>query len=437
MTNYLKKQNKLYITLSSILMCVFVFSEIANAQKGTKRSGISKSRRNSKSTSKVRSINKTTEQNTQTKESEKDISNITKYNCESLYNQCMNKKCYSDTNGRCACNNALKFEEADNECKYIYEACPLQSKSIIDTYKRNAKSDCSSFVISDLKNTKTALSNILAELTVCMQPKCRSKSREFLGCFDEDNFEKKLKTCEKVYSEASDVELLKSMFKDNMLVYKKKYCDEIYGTMKSDNECYLTIGIGPSFKTIKKTKEFKVGDSVICSENEFGTSLGESKFQKTRYVKDIVLTGVDILARGTSIAATVVGSKSETTSDKPEYVENGEFVKNPDGTKTFKGNGEYTAVYKGTGKTQSSMNAIDVMNLATDGLNGLVGSQHLGGAIEGVMMLKDGDFSYKGYCYVIKGSTVKELFEASDDYYYKLRWGEDWNSSMYSTESQK
>ncbi|MBR1544876.1 MAG: hypothetical protein IJ638_02960 [Alphaproteobacteria bacterium] len=75
------------------------------------------------------------------------------------------------------------------------------------------------------------------------------------------------------------------------------------------------------------------------------------------------------------------------------------------------------------------------MNLAMDGVNGLVGSQHLGGAIAGVMLLKEGDFSYQGHCYVIKGTNVKELFDASDDYYYKLRWGEDWNSSMYSKDS--
>ena len=38
-----------------------------------------------------------------------------------------------------------------------------------------------------------------------MRPKCKSKSNEFVGCFDEDNFEKKFKACEKVYSKAQDI----------------------------------------------------------------------------------------------------------------------------------------------------------------------------------------------------------------------------------------
>ena len=48
------------------------------------------------------------------------------------------------------------------------------------------------------------------------------------------------------------------------------------------------------------------------------------------------------------------------------------------------------------------------------------------------MALKEGDFKYSGYCYVIKDTTVKELFGASDDFYYKLRWDESWTSNMYA-----
>ena len=398
MYNILKKQNKYLLILNSILISFFLFSGEVIAEKSSKRSSSSRTKKSGRNSTKNSSQKneikvKITEPATENKSEEKsetakDTSNITKYNCEILYNKCMNKKCYSNTNGRCSCNEQTKFNIADNECKYIYNACPGLADNIVATFKRNAKSDCSNFVIAEMKETKTALSNILVDLKACMKPKCKSRSMEFLGCFDEDNLEKKLKNCEKVFANANDKNMLKEMFKDSLKDYKKKYCDEIYGTMKDDGECYLTIGFGPSFKDIKSKKEFKIGDNVFCSEEEFNAKLGESKHQKLRYAKEIALTGIDMVKGAANM---VMDIKAGNT------------------------------------------NAID---LTSQGLNTLVGSQHLGGAIEGVIMLKDGDFSYSGYCYVMKGTTVKELFGASDEYYYKLRWGEDWNTIMSSKDEE-
>ncbi len=390
MYNMLKRQNKFLMMLNSILISLVLFSNEGIAEKSSKRSSSSRVKRAGKNANKtpIKKVKETISENKVEEKSEvvKDTSNITKYNCEILYNKCMNQKCYSNTNGRCSCNEQNKFALADNECKYIYNACPNLADNIVATFKRNAKSDCSNFTIADMKESQTALSNIVAELKACMKPKCKSRSMEFLGCFDEDNLEKKLKNCEKVFANVDDKESLKGMFKDSLKEYKKKFCNDIYGTLKDDGECYLTIGFGPSFKDIKKKKEFKIGDNVFCSEEEFDIKLGESKHQKLRYAKEIALTGIDI-AKG--IANMAMDIKS------------------------------------------GSANALEI---TSQGLNTLVGSQHLGGAIEGAMMMKYGDFSYSGYCYVIKGTTVKELFGASDEYYYKLRWGEDWNSVMSSKE---
>ncbi len=397
MHNILKKQDKKSIILNLILIFSFIVFDDANAEKSSKRNSSVKSRKESRSLSK-NSITKT--KNTAINEKEnaektgekKDTSNITKYNCEILYNKCMNEFCYKSDNGRCGCNDNKNFNAADEKCNYIYKACPNLENDIISTFKRNAKSDCSNIAINDVKNSSVSLSNVLAELKICMRPKCKSKFNEFVGCFDEDNFEKKFKACEKVYSKAQDIDLLKSMFKDDFAVYKKKYCDEIYGTIKSDGECYLTIGFGPSFKTIQKTQEFKVGDTVRCSENSFGVALEESKAQKLVHIKEIVLTGLNFLKNATAFAGTIAGATEQNSE----------------------------------GKLESSMGAGEILT----GSLGTLGT--LTGAIGGVIALKEGDFKYSGYCYVIKGTTVKELFGASDDFYYKLRWDENWNNAMFS-----
>ena len=411
MYNILKKQNKILTMLSLTLILSLCFFDNANAEKTTKRSGNAKSRKGVKGQAKnslmqrSRNVipteeNKTAEDKKEDKTEKKDISNITKYNCETLYNKCMNEQCYLPTNGRCSCDNNEKFTKADEKCGYIHNACPNLENDIVATFKRNAKFDCSNFAVADIKNTQVSLSNIIADLKVCMQPKCKSKGNEFVGCFDEDNFEKKFKTCEKVYSKAKDVDTLKSMFKKDMALYKKKYCDEIYGTIKADGECYLQIGFGPSRKVIQKVKEFKVGDTIICSESSFGVALKESKAQKIRATKEIVLAGFGLVENVTGFAGQLMGSMQED---------------------------------KTTGKLKYAGDGVDLANDIIAGTSAVTNNSHLVGAIGSVIALKEGDFKYNGYCYVLNGNAAKELFGATDDFYYKLRWDESWNTGMFST----
>lgn len=404
MNNLLKKYCKILLKLNLSLALVLSISSVANSKSSSKRvsssRSVKKSIRGQSSVSNVpRASIKKDENISETPVAKQmDTSGITKYNCETLYNKCMNEYCYSDQNGRCGCNEIAKFNSADAECKYIYSNFPNLEKDIVATYKRNAKFDCSNFVISDIKNTQVSLSNILANLTTCMRKKCKSKSEEFVGCFDEDNFEKKFELCKNTYENASDKELLKSMFKDSVKDYKKKYCEEIFGTIESDGECYLNIGFGPSFKDIKKKKKFKVGDEIICSEKEFGTTAGSSKVVKMQAVKEITLFGADALGAVLNSTSSLVGN---------DWSEKGFGLGTLDAT-------------------------TETLNLAA----GALGSSHLGGMLMGVETLKDKDAgAYTGYCYVIKGDIVKELFEASDEYYYKLRWGDDWNMDFQYTET--
>ena len=71
-----------------------------------------------------------------------------------------------------------------------------------------------------------------------------------------------------------------------------------------------------------------------------------------------------------------------------------------------------------------------------DGVQQTIGSQHLAGAIEGVMALNTEDFSRKGACYVIKGEYAKKLFDVSDEYYYKIRWSQSWEDVAKSVNTK-
>ena len=98
----------------------------------------------------------------------------------------MNEICFSNTNGRCNCNTLSIFEKAHSKCEYILDVYPYLKEDVISSFKRTAKSDCTDYVMQNSSNT-TALSNVLANLIKCIQPKCRAnRDEEFVNCFDDD-----------------------------------------------------------------------------------------------------------------------------------------------------------------------------------------------------------------------------------------------------------
>lgn len=416
MINILKKQNKNFIKLNTILICIFLFSDTVIA-KNSKRAGNSKTaskkkirsfegRKNSTSGTSKNTTKNTNETSIST--TDIDTSHITKYNCENLYNKCMNETCFNNKTGRCSCNTTSVFETANQKCEYITNAFPYLKDEIISSYKRIAKSDCTSYTIQQNTNElNSSLSNVLAELISCMQPKCRAnRTDEFVNCFDKDNMETKLKLCENIYKNVNDKTLLLEMFKDSINTYKIKYCNEIFGTMRN-GECYIQIGIGTSFKDIKKTQEFKIGDTIICSENNFGIDLGKSKHEKLRLIKNVAVAGINLTSGILNIASNVVSSKQDITSNDTKIIGSA--------------NGKNIMQKQTTGQLTSA----NALATTLDGVSTL-GTSALE-ALPSIMMLKeDIDTSYSGYCYAIKGEQKIELFGATDDYSYQLRWAPAW-----------
>ncbi|MGN0929508.1 MAG: hypothetical protein ACI4N3_02610 [Alphaproteobacteria bacterium] len=372
----------------------YVDAQIRNRKASS--SSVNSRKTNSRNVAKtVNTVTNTATENN-SKNQEIDVSTITKYNCEKLYNQCMNKTCYNKSNGRCDCNNQTKFNEANKLCEYITNACPSQANDIVKTFARNASNDCRSIALAKNEDNLKNINNYLADTLACLKPKCRAnRTDEFAGCFDEDNLKNRLEICKNSFSGVSDLDEFNKLIQQSFLTYKEKYCKEMFGTLKEDGNCYLTIGIGVASGDIKKTKEFKTGDKIVCSSKAFNTSMGEDTASKLSSVKNITLSGLSLVQQGLSIASTAVGGKTAKTV-----------------------NGVQTVTTSATAKT---IVGSEVLGMASTAL----------GSVEDIATLAKKDYSYTGKCFVINNGKAHELFPENDDIAYKLRWAESWKEQVY------
>lgn len=398
MFNLLKIRNKKYYISLLAIMNVVVLANDSNAQKKARKTSSAStrltkaSRVNSSANTPITDTDKPkSTDNSSGKEI--DVSTITKYNCENLYNQCMNKTCYNASNGRCNCSQQAKFDEANKLCEYITNACPSQASDIVKTFARNASNDCMSVALTNNKGNFKNIHNYVADTLACLKPKCKqSKTEEFVGCFDDDNLKNRLEICKSNFSEVSDLDEFYKLIQESFLTYKQKYCNAIFGTLKEDGNCYLTIGIGVSSGDIKKKKEFKTGDKVVCSSKWFNTSMGDDTVQQIKLIKNITLASVSIMQQGLSMASSIASSSSST------------------GKKSASANA-------GTALTAVS----GVLEMASTALP----------IVQDSYTLATTDFSYTGKCYVISNGTPHEMFTEDDTIAYKLRWADNWSDTIY------
>lgn len=383
MTKLLKIQNKKYATLLLTVVNIICCNSVTYSQTRNRKSSSgarisSKTNSRNTSTKTITTTTATTRQTTSVNQ-EIDVSTITKYNCENLYNQCMNKTCYNSNNGRCDCNQQSNFDKANENCKYIINACPQQSDDIIKTFARNAASDCRNVSLAANNPNFKNINNYVADTIACLKPKCRAnKADDFVGCFDEDNLNNRLEICKNSYRDVTDIAELKKLINKSFLNYKKVYCDKMFGTLKDDGNCYLTIGIGVAHGDIKKTKEFKTGDLIVCSSDAFDTSMGENDAKKLKHIKNVTLSGISIVQQGLSLASSATAGSKENM-------------------------------------------LLDSLNILNSGL----------GAVEDIYSLATEDFSHKGKCFVITKGKAHELFPENNNIAYKLRWAENWDDTIY------
>ena len=314
------------------------------------------------------------------------LENITKYNCENFYIKCMDKSCFNENNGRCACNSNQLFNTTHQSCKYILNKFPYLETEFIDNYKRTAKQHCSSYTINNIKGNYTTTE--LADLTECMQKKCNSKQGAFINCFDKEKYEQKLQSCNSTYKNSNDKNLVLEMFENSMMQYKTKYCNENFGILKNGN-CYITIGIGPSLKVITAKKEFKIGDKFVCSEEFFNTDIGHSKILNLEQGRDIALYALD-LTKGINNAAHTIARGVKTDNS---------------GIASMEGINEIIGTATGSGHFQDAVVAMAMKKEKKEELS-----------------------KYKGACYIIKNNQTKLITEMSNEFYYTLKWTASWNN---------
>ncbi len=325
---------------------------------------------------------------THTKENhdnDKDTSHINKYNCEKEYIKCMNITCFNNKTGKCKCAEEINFSKSNEKCSYITNICKSKELDIVSQYKRSAKNDCLNKNISD--NKIMSIDKQVAELNDCMQQKCSKRGEAFINCFDEDKYEKKIQVCKKYYENSENKEKILKRFKDSLTDYKKYYCEKNFGTLKSDNNCYLKIGIGASFKTIQSVKEFKIGDNIICSEQFFGTELGKSKVAELERKKSIALFSLDMLSTSVGIAESVT-------------------------TAVLSGD-----IAGGIGETTNEL------------ISGVTSSEHLTNVVMAATYGNSLDKTFDGYCYAIKGDQKKLMFNMDEEIFYKLQWSSSWSEN--------
>ncbi len=422
MFNLLNLHNKNYwnffILLLSLNIPLTSFAQ-TRTRKANAKTSIRVSNKNVRTASSSQVINQSS-QNKIDEEQKIDVATITKYNCEDLYNKCMNQTCYNSSNGRCACKDITKFNNANDNCKYIIDACPSLSKNIIETFKRNASNDCLDYSLAlNAEQTQTKnINNYVANTLACLQPKCLgNKKDDFVGCFDEDNFNVRFEACKNSYSDCNNIDELKNLINKSFLSYKKNYCNKMFGTFKDDGNCYLLIGIGVAGKDIKAKKEFKIGDKLICSSAFFNTSMGEKIDEKLVSIKNLTLNGISLLQTGLSVASAAVGSKKEV-GEKVESETDFRIDSN--------GNKVPIQYIKGTGKVIMGAEGKQAIAMGVlEGLNTMVNS------VGDVYNLATKDYSYTGKCFVIKDGIPHELFPEDDTIAYKLRWAENWDDEIY------
>ncbi len=317
------------------------------------------------------------------KETNKNTDEINKNNCENYYIKCMNKNCHEENHGICKCNNSNEFEKNNSNCSYILNICISKAEDIKNNYKRIARNAClSSNIVNNKINSWT---NKVAELTECMQKKCKSKQGEFIPCFDDNIFNTKLQECEYIYENSKSKEIIISSFKESIETYKQKYCNDNFGTYEIDRECHIKIGIGASPQTINTAtiKDLKINDIFSCSEQFFNTDIGESKLKKLKETKGITLFSLGVLKAGLVAAEDITVAVVEQDTRR------------------------------GIKSISSLASAVQGPHLREVVMAGLT---------------KNDKQKYKGFCYAIKDNQKKELFpiDESNDTYYKLRWYSEW-----------
>jgi len=261
---------------------------------------------------------------------------INDLNCDFHYQRCMGQICTDTKVGKCVCyedsgiNNqagALAFANIDGQkirrgfellafakrkCEEIVDQCMEVRRGIITKYETGIQRDC--LKLSELESQKDkTLQGEYKELAACAQAICTASggaenfSRpEFGLCFDRNyaNFVLDMRCPEKLAASKTPA-ALRQFFLSHMDARRGLGCRAMQGQLSPDGEkCMITVDYGPNKESIKMSRQFAVGDMVVCSGKGFSVV--------NQLTKDYILNkhhkNMMMGAMGVRIGSAVVGT---------------------------------------------------------------------------------------------------------------------------------
>lgn len=237
------------------------------------------------------------------------------------YNKCVKEFCnnaVTDGNGILACNkdykgneyvnvNGAKLRKGRELFNYANAMCTF---SIKDRHKRDMFE--LAFQI-DAKNVQ-AVANIQSYLSSkakgenygyhykfyrnCMREQCADptdpNAPQYINCWKPYKMEIFEKKCEDVLAKSSTPFTIKAEMYDEIRKAQFNFCMDNPGAIFDNNtmKCSFMVEFRASnMKTVKKKKEFVMGEVVECAQNYFDVDLGARK-EKSTFFLDAIVTSV-------------------------------------------------------------------------------------------------------------------------------------------------
>ena len=261
---------------------------------------------------------------------------INDLNCDFHYQRCMGRICTDPKVGKCVCyedsgiNNqsgALAFADIDGQkirrgfellsfakrkCEEIVDQCMEVRRGIITKYETGIQRDCLKLSELESKKDKT-LQGEYKELAACAQAICTASggaenfSRpEFGLCFDRNyaNFVLDMRCPEKLAASKTPA-ALRQFFLSHMDARRGLACRAMQGQLSPDGEkCMITVDYGSNKESIKMSRQFAVGDMVVCSGKGFSVVNQLTKDYILKQRQDKIM----MAAMGVRIGSAVVGT---------------------------------------------------------------------------------------------------------------------------------
>lgn len=263
--------------------------------------------------------------------------------CELFYTMCMNKFCIQDdVKGACSCSSSAlnmnkksselaKFYDLDGymvkegielrqysetQCQAVLDQCSGLEGGLKNAFSITSQSDCVGWAAKN-PEVEPTIYDELKQLESCMEPVCSGDKGlpdyvPFVKCFDLDEAEVLLNECSHVIAKSASNLGLKEYFVSSMKARMQDFCADLghASTVDDPYGCDVRMSYGVTSEKPIKEMTFKMGDTVMCSQEYFGTETpvvksiakANAKKMKNRAIADTVNGGVQLVAAVANVA---------------------------------------------------------------------------------------------------------------------------------------